>query len=375
MFAANTAAIILSAGRSSRMGKFKPLLPVEHKTVLEQVVDTFLHAGLRDIRVVLGYRARDVMDTLNHLPVCWCINEDYQSEMFNSVKRGVGNLSHDTEAFFIQPVDIPLVRPETLQLLMGVAVKETHQIVYPTFLGKRGHPPLIPRQYAGELRQWTGDGGLKGFLEQYDPVSLDIPVFDEGILMDMDTPGQYGRIVARYEKRRIPSKAECRAIMASRFSEDHPVVKHGQAVARMGQRIAHKLIQNGCRIDVDLLGVCGYLHDIGRGERAHAQFGADLMNRLGYPHVSEVIASHMDLAYNKGRDITEKEVIYLADKLILGESLLTLEKRLESKLKQLADNPGGKKGAQNRIGVAMEIQHTIETITGEKMNDLIEAWR
>ena len=353
------------------MGKFKPLLPLGQKTVLEQVVATFLHAGVCEIRVVLGYRAREVVGMLKHLPVSWCINEDYQSEMFNSVKMGTDGMPHDSDAFFIQPVDIPLVRPETLQLLMGAWLKDTRQIVYPTFLGKRGHPPLIPGQYAGELRQWAGKGGLKGFLEQYDPLSLNVPVFDASILMDMDTPEQYGLIVARYEKRPIPSNAECRVIMASRFSEGHPVMKHGKAVARIGQRIAHKLIQAGCNIDMDLLGVCGYLHDIGKGERCHAKFGADLLKRMGYIQVAEVIASHMDLVYTKGGDITEKEIIYLADKMTQGERVLKLDKRLESKMSQLADNPMGQRTAEKRIRTAVLIEHTIETIIGETIDALL----
>ena len=364
MSADNIAAVILSAGVSSRMGKFKPLLPLGNKTVIEQVVATFLRAGVRDIRVVLGYKARDVIAVLENPAVSWSINEEYQSEMFNSVKKGADGLKHDTVAFFILPVDIPLVRPQTLRLLMGSLRKDVRQIIYPTFLGQRGHPPLIPRQYAGELSRWSGNDGLKGFLESYDHGSIDVPVFDAGILMDMDTPEQYKRIVERYKKRRIPLKTECMAMMGTRFSEEHPVLKHSRVVARLARDIGERLVQAGCPVNIDLLEACGYLHDIGKGERDHAGFGAQLLNNMGYPDIAAIIVSHMDLSFADEGKITEKEVIYLADKMIRGERMISLDKRLKEKLKQLSGHPEGQIAADKRMRTAMKIKRAIEKIVG-----------
>ena len=363
----NVAAIILAAGASSRMGKFKPLLPLGNKTVIEQVVATFLHAGVRDIRVVLGHKARDVIAVLENLAVSWRINDDYQSEMFNSIKMGVESLKHDSEAFFILPVDIPLVRSQTLRILMESSGKDTPQIRYPTFLGERGHPPLIPRQYAGELGRWSGNGGLKRFLEQYDHKSLEVPVFDKGILMDMDTPEQYGRIVARYKSRQIPLKSECMAMMATRFSENHPVVKHSRVVARLAREIGKKLVQAGCLVNIDLMEACGYLHDIGKGKRNHAGFGAEILKNMGYPHIADIIMSHMDLSFAGGGEITEKEVVYLADKLAYREKILPLEKRLELKLEQLSGHPEGQMAAEKRMQTAMKIKRDIEKIVGRNI--------
>ena len=62
-----TAAIILAAGKSGRMGKFKPLLPLGEKSVLERVVDLFHTAGISDIRVVIGHREKDIRHRLASL--------------------------------------------------------------------------------------------------------------------------------------------------------------------------------------------------------------------------------------------------------------------------------------------------------------------
>lgn len=349
------------------MGKLKPLLPLGNKTVIEQVVTTFLRAGVGDIRVVLGYRARDVIAVLKNLSVSWSVNADCTSEMLTSIKLGIDGLKHDSGAFFVMPVDIPLVRSQTLRQLMGALTKDVSKIIYPTLLGERGHPPLIPRQYAGELIHWAGNGGLKGFLEQYDRVSFDVPVFDAGILMDMDTPEQYGQIVARHENYQIPLKAECLAMMATRFSENHPVVKHSRVVAQMARYIGKKLVNAGCLVNIDLIEACGYLHDIGKGEKTHAKFGAQLLKNMGYPNIADIIEFHMDLPYADGEKITEREVLYLADKLVYGDKGLPLDSRLKSKLEQLSDHPKGKRAAERRIRTAMRIGKAIEEITGEKI--------
>jgi len=364
MIATNTTAIILSAGMSSRLGKFKPLLPLGNKTVIEQVVGTFLRAGVRDIRIVLGYRARDVIAVLKNQAVSWVINNDYQSQMLSSIKVGLYQLKPDSEAFFVLPVDIPLVRSQTLRSLMDIFGKDRRQIVYPTFLGERGHPPLVPRRYADEIMLWEGKGGMKGFLEQYDPTPLDVPVVDEGVLLDMDTPDQYRQLVARYAKRQIPSKAEIKVMMLTRFSENHPVVKHSRVVARLARDIGKKLVNAGCKIDVNLVEACGYLHDIGKGEKKHAKFGAQLLKNMGYPEVAEIIAHHIELPSMDEGKVTEKEVLYLADKLTQAERILTLEKRLEAKRKQLSGHPEGKIAAERRIRTAMQIEHVIEKIIG-----------
>ena len=375
MIANRITAIILSAGMSTRMGDFKPLLPLGNGMVIEQVVTTLQGAGIGDIRVVLGYRAQDVIPVLKDLGVSWVINEEFQTEMLSSVKVGVEGLSPDLEAFFVLPVDIPLVRPQTLHMIVDAFSKDRTHIVYPTFLGQRGHPPLIPYQYAGELMQWTGKGGLKGFLEQYDSVSHDIPIYDACILMDMDTPEHYQQVVARYESREIPAKAECLAIMAARFSADHPVVKHSRVVARVARAIGEKILQAGCEMNVNLVEACGYLHDIGKGQKKHAKVGAQLLTNMGYPNIADIIAVHMDLSFVDEGKISEKEVIYLADKLTQGERILELDKRLESKLKQLTGNPMGKMATEKRIRTAMQIKHAIETIIGERINGLFDERR
>ena len=100
-------AIILSAGLSSRMGDFKPLLSLEGKLFLERIIALYRSAGIQDIRVVAGHRAGDVMALAERCGASAVFNPDFAHGMFSSVVAGVSDISQDCTGFFIHPVDIP----------------------------------------------------------------------------------------------------------------------------------------------------------------------------------------------------------------------------------------------------------------------------
>ena len=365
-------AIILSAGLSSRMGAFKPLLPLGNGTIIKQAVSNFQQAGIKEIHIVLGNRASDIVPHIDDMDVSWVVNEDFRKEMLTSVQIGMRHLKPETKAFFVLPVDIPLVRSQTLLALMDASGAHSHSILYPTFNGTRGHPPLIPQRYVETLIEYGGSGGLKGFLNQFEQNALDVHVADAGILMDMDTHDQYEQIKQRFNNWALPSEAECLAMLAFRFGETDAMIQHAKTVAGLARRIATKLNTAGYSIDVELVTACGYLHDIGKGIKGHAQFGADMLVRFGYPLIAEIVATHMDLEFTELDDITEKEVLFLADKKISGTRIMPLDERLSAKLTQFADNPDGSAAVKTRLGNAMKIEQGIDSIIGGKNGNRIK---
>ncbi|HEX8354014.1 MAG TPA: NTP transferase domain-containing protein, partial [Pyrinomonadaceae bacterium] len=62
------AAILLAAGRSRRMGAFKPLLPFGGVSVVEACVAALRGAGVAEVSVVVGHRGEEVRAALAHLP-------------------------------------------------------------------------------------------------------------------------------------------------------------------------------------------------------------------------------------------------------------------------------------------------------------------
>ncbi len=185
------AALILCAGRSSRMGYFKPLLPLGRDNFIERIISLYRGVGIENILVVCGHEAQRVIPELTRLGVTWVINERYDKGMFSSIQTGVSNLHGHGLAFFLHPADIPFVQPDTLQSLIVAFSAGRNDICRPAYLGKHGHPPLISLALSGPILEFTDEGGMRTLLARYAEKSRDVHCNDPGILLDIDTPEDY----------------------------------------------------------------------------------------------------------------------------------------------------------------------------------------
>src|SRR5271157_4270310 len=104
-------ALVLAAGYSSRMGQFKPRLPVGGRSAIELAITAFREAGIEVVLVVTGHRAQELTAVLEGHRVRCVFNPKYDSGMYSSIVAGLKALPADTDACFILPADIPLVRP------------------------------------------------------------------------------------------------------------------------------------------------------------------------------------------------------------------------------------------------------------------------
>ena len=162
-----TRALILAAGFSSRMGAFKPLLPLPAGSgtcsALELLCRTYaaLHVP---VVVVSGFRGDEVDAAARACGARSARNPQPENGMFSSVRTGLAALPEDTGAVFVHPVDIPLVRPLTLRRLLDAA-DGTDTVHLPTYDGREGHPPLLPRACVRRVLAWQGQGGLRDALE------------------------------------------------------------------------------------------------------------------------------------------------------------------------------------------------------------------
>jgi molybdenum cofactor cytidylyltransferase len=187
------AAVVLAAGRSSRMGAFKPLLPFGAETVIECVLSACVAAEVRRIRVVVGWNARRLIPLLDGRGVPWVKNERFAEGMYRSLQVGVGSLPAGVDAFFVLPGDMPLVRSETLRRLAAEWDPAGSRILYPHFEGKHGHPPLLSGTLIPEILGESPPGGLRELLARHAAEAREIAIEDPGVLLDLDTPEEYGR--------------------------------------------------------------------------------------------------------------------------------------------------------------------------------------
>ena len=186
----DVAAIILAAGRSRRMGKFKPLLPFGNQTVIESCVNNLRAANVAEIVVVLGYRAEAVREKLKSASVEFITNPNPVSEMSASIELGVDALTDIARAVLITPADHPAIHPDTVLLLIE-KWRGGAKLVQPDFEGEGGHPVLIDLSYRGELVHLDPDAGLRGFFNKHRANVLRLPVDSPFVARDMDTWEDY----------------------------------------------------------------------------------------------------------------------------------------------------------------------------------------
>lgn len=185
-------ALIPAAGLSSRMGRFKPLLPLGAGTFLDQILDAMERAGVGPVVVVTGWHGRELADHLaGRDGVTVVHNPDYAlGQMFDSIRLGLPLLRGRCDRFLVTPVDVPLPLPGTLRLLL----EHPAPFVRPVCQGRRGHPAALDAALIEPMLAAPPGLSLKTALARAGVLPADLPVEDEAVLLDADTPADYGAL-------------------------------------------------------------------------------------------------------------------------------------------------------------------------------------
>lgn len=185
-------AVITAAGMSSRMGDFKPMLNIGSMSIAQRIVATLHQAGVEKIVIVTGYHAEELERHLSNHGVVFLRNENYETtHMFDSVKIGLEYLKDKCDKILFTPVDIPLFTASTVKALTEAEA----DLACPVCNGEDGHPIVLSSFLADEILKDCGERGLKGALERCSAEMLRLPVQDEGILHDADTPQEYQKLL------------------------------------------------------------------------------------------------------------------------------------------------------------------------------------
>ena len=359
-----TGAVILSGGYSSRMNGFKPLMELGKKNLLARAVQLFRSSGVDKIVVVTGHRKKDVKEEAARLDIKSVFNKEYDKGMYSSVCAGVKQMK-EMDAFFILPVDIPLIRPITLSELLKN--KPEKGVLYPSFLGERGHPPLISTALIPAILKFDGKGGLKALLEKFP--GKDVAVWDEGILMDADTPEDFELLEKRLLRMDVGSRLEAKVLAGLVMKKRG--VDHGLAVAQIACSIGCQLNRISSNLDIDRLYNSGLLHDIAKGETHHEERGAEMLKDLGLKRLAGIVGAHRDVIVPKSGKIGEKELVCLADKLVRGTTRMSVKQRFEEKLTLYAKDADACKAIRKRLAHAKELERLVVDVLGRPIADII----
>lgn len=352
------------------MGEFKPMLEIGGVSVVETAATRMRRAGISEIIVVAGHERELIIREAHRLGCRPVYNPDYKSGMFSSVSSGIIALPPDIEAFFILPVDIPLVKPSTYVSLEEAfrAAAARPDVVYPLFRGERAHPPLVSRSMIEPILSWRGERGLQGFFLEHPHTSIEVPVGDRASVLDMDTPDDYRHLLDYAKNEFYPDDDECAELLMIAGAPPR-VARHSRVVADCAMLIADALSAAGVKINFRLLRAAALLHDIAKGQKDHEIRGARWLRGRGYSKVAGITASHKDLPV-RGKT-GEVEVLYLADKITDGTDTLTLEDRLARMEERFPRGSEAMDNARRRLSDAMLVQKKIEDITGMSLEEIL----
>jgi len=367
----NIAALVLAAGSSARAPGFKPLLPLGKGTVIEAAINVFSASGVEDIVVVTGHRADELAPMLDRLGVRQVRNETYQEGMFSSVLAGVKSLRPETDAFFLLPADMPLVRSHTITRLRKACLRTTADVIYPVFQRLRGHPPLISANCIPAILSWDRPGGLRSLLLRDEQTARNVDVMDEGILIDVDTAEDYQSAVERFALGEIPRQREIDAMLDAVMTPES-VIRHCRMVSEIGRLMGEALNRAGSHLDVELIAAGGMLHDMAKGRLHHARTGARMLLAMGYPNVAKIVAAHHATDFMGGQP-DEASVLFLADKLVLEDRIVSLDERFSECLMKYANDATVLHEVEHRLVTARIIRKTVEKMIGMKLEDLIRG--
>lgn len=242
--------VVLAAGYSSRMGDFKPLLPVCGVPALRRSVECLQAAGA-ETAVVTGYRANELRPLIASLGARELYNPDYAAGMFTSVLAGVRHFADlGAEGILLLPCDCAAVEKEAVRQLVACAGNRG-EYALPTHAGKNGHPLWIPRRYFEEILNYSGSGGLKGARSLHESTLLRLPMPWEGTVLDMDTPEDYAALCRYAADDGLAGRIRGRRFLLLRHGATEPhsgKVVMGRYDARLSETGRAQMVEAGQRL-------------------------------------------------------------------------------------------------------------------------------
>ncbi len=182
------AALVLAAGKSSRMGGPNKLLAtIDDKPLVRHVAESAVESAVSSVTIVTGHMADRVSAALDGVDATIVHNPDFADGMSTSLKAGLAALPPEAEAVLVLLADMPRVTAQMIdQLIAAYDPAKGSLIVVPTFEGKRGNPVLWSRRFFGDLMGLTGDIGARNIIGTYPEAVTELEL-GQAVALDLDT--------------------------------------------------------------------------------------------------------------------------------------------------------------------------------------------
>ena len=183
-------AVLLAAGRSSRMGEQNKLLvPIDGRALVRHAAEALAGSQVVATVVVTGHMADAVEAALTGLPLRVVRNPGYASGMSSSLRAGLDALPPDLDGVLVALGDMPRVSARLVdRMIAAFSPQEGRAIVVPTASRKRGNPVLFASGFIEPMRRLHGDVGARAIVAAHEDVVVEIESDDDAPLIDVDTP-------------------------------------------------------------------------------------------------------------------------------------------------------------------------------------------
>ncbi len=198
----NVAALVLAAGRSSRMGGANKLLEtIAGRPLVRVVVEAALASQARPVVVVTGHQREHVEAALAGLPVTVVYNPSFSDGLGTSLRAGIAALPAEADGVIVCLGDMPQVDASLIDQLIGAFDPDNGAlVVVPTIDGGRGNPVVWSRRFFGDLMAVEGDVGARHLIGRYAEVVTEVALNDKAAITDIDTPEALEAFKAELQK-------------------------------------------------------------------------------------------------------------------------------------------------------------------------------
>ena len=189
--------VVLGAGRSSRFGTPKQLLPFGDTTMLGQVVRNANASDLDRVVVVLGRASRELRDSVDFGRAMVVENTAYGTGCASSLLAGMDAAGEDCEALVLLLGDQPGVRSGFIDAVLSEWRWDRPWASVTSYGGKLGHPFVFAREAFEDLRWLHGDKAVWKLIEAH-PERVRRAEIEAALPPDVDTPEDYELALARW---------------------------------------------------------------------------------------------------------------------------------------------------------------------------------
>jgi molybdenum cofactor cytidylyltransferase len=197
------AALVLAAGRSTRMGGPNKLLAeIGGRPLVRIAVDEASASRADPIVVVTGHQSDRVEAALAGTKAKLVHNPDYAEGLSTSLRVGLKALPENVDGVIVLLADMPQVDVTLIDRLIAAFDPEKGALaVVPTINGKRGNPVLWSRRFFPDLTAVEGDVGARHLIGRYAEAVVEVPVSGKAAMADVDTPDALKAVKAEIEGR------------------------------------------------------------------------------------------------------------------------------------------------------------------------------